>query len=75
MLTDEEALRLIEKVRRHTPHIDVVELCDWGLQQIQGRTALARVMTKVSEPVAPQSDRKAYMREYMKKRREVKADG
>ena len=83
MLTDEEALKLIERVRRHTPSIEVVELCDWGLQQITGRAALGRVMSGTTvlapdlgpslvQPVRP-ADRKAYMRDYMAKRRKGKA--
>ena len=90
MLTDEEALKLIERVRRHTPSIEVVELCDWGLQQITGRAALGRVMSGTTvlapdlgpslvQPVRPAgrketpADRKAYMRDYMAKRRKGKA--
>ena len=83
MLTDEEALKLIERVRRHTPSIEVVELCDWALQQITGRAALGRVMSGTTvlapdlgpslvQPVRP-ADRKAYMRDYMAKRRKGKA--
>ena len=84
MLTDEEALKLIERVRRHTPSIEVVELCDWGLQQITGRAALGRVMGSSATVLAPDlgpslvqpvrpADRKAYMRDYMAKRRKGKA--
>ena len=62
MLTDEQALRLIECMRRNTQNTDVAALCDW---------VLARVQRREVEAATPKADRRAYMREYMKRRREA----
>ena len=68
MLTDEEALKLIERVRRHTPSADVVDLCDWALAQIIKRnTGTVEEAKSVVHEVT--GDRREYMRDYMRKKR------
>ena len=85
MLTDTEALTLIERVRRHTPSMDVVELCDWALARlIQSRggtpvpSTLAAGSVATSAPASPRgeplTDRKSYMRDYMRKKRKERRD-
>ncbi len=75
MLTDQQALALIERVRRATPHIDVVELCDWALLRlVQMRKAPPTLHSTFKEPKEPTADRKAYMKEYMRKKRAEKRD-
>ena len=67
MLTDEQALRLIESVRHNTRNMDVVALCDWILARVVQR----REGVPATADAAPKTDRRAYMREYMKRRREA----
>jgi hypothetical protein len=74
MLTDDEALRLIERVRRRIPSLDVVELCDWALGQIQWRASLDVTRVKADQAKANldvhvTQSRKDYMRNYMRKKR------
>jgi hypothetical protein len=63
MMTDEQALRLIEDMRRNTRHGDVVALLDWVLALVQRQQGAA---------AAPKADRRTYMREYMRRKRAAK---
>ena len=64
MLTDEQGLRLIESMRTNTQNTGVRALCEWVLALAQAREAAVAT-------TAPKADRRAYMREYMKRRREA----
>ena len=59
MLTDAQALSLIEDMRRNTHNTDVAALCDWVLALVQRREKAPK----------PKADRRAYMRDFMRKRR------
>ncbi len=77
MLTDDEALTLLTRVRRSTTHLDVVELCDWVFRRVWAPSTngeaeignVAREPPSVSAPSKGASDRKEYMRDYMRTRR------
>jgi hypothetical protein len=62
MLTDQQALQLIESMRRNTQNTDVAALCDW----------ITALVQRAATGVAPKPDRRAYMREYMQRRRAEK---
>jgi hypothetical protein len=70
MLTDQQALRLIENMRRNTRSADVASLCDWVLALVRRREEEA-VAPTAADP-APKADRRRYMRDYMKRRRAEK---
>ena len=59
MLTDRRALQLIESMRRNTQNTDVAALCDWVLALVQRRERAPK----------PKTDRRAYMRDLMRRRR------
>jgi hypothetical protein len=64
MLTDQQALRLIENMRRNTRSADVASLCDWVL-------ALVRRRAPAAADAGPKrkADRREYMKNFMRKRR------
>jgi hypothetical protein len=70
MLTDDQALRMIESVRHNTRNMDVVALCDWILARVVQRREVEAAIPATAD-AAPKTDRRAYMREYMKRRREA----
>ena len=65
MLTDRQALRLLEDMRRNTRSADVAALCDWVLVRVaQAAPAAAGA--------APRANRNEYMKLYMRRRRAQK---
>ena len=68
MLTDEQALRLIESVRHNTRSTEVAAVCDWVLALVQRR----EVEAAAPAAAAPKADRRAYMRDYMRRKRAEK---
>jgi hypothetical protein len=69
MLTDAQALRLIESMRRNTQNTDVAALCDWILARVAQRR---EVLAAAPAAAAPKADRREYMRAYMKRWRAEK---
>ena len=59
MLTDEQALRLIESMRRNTQSVDVAALCDWVLALVQRQEEVAAAPATAG--VALKTERKAYI--------------
>lgn len=72
MLTDAQALTLIENVRRNTQSADVAALCDWVLALVQRREGVA--VAPAAADTVPKAARNAYMKAYMRKRRERKKE-
>ena len=61
---------MIESVRHNTRNMDVVALCDWILARVVQRREVEAAISATAD-AAPKTDRRAYMREYMKRRREA----
>jgi hypothetical protein len=60
MLTDAQGLKLIKDMRRSTSSAHVAELLDWVLTRLEAGAGAAP---------KPKADRRAYMKDYMRKRR------
>ena len=67
MLTDEQALQLVENMRRNTQDAGVAALCDWVLGLAQRRQGAI-----VAPPAPkPKAGRNEYMKNYMRRRRQA----
>ena len=53
-------------VRQNTQNADIAAVCDWVLSLVQRCDEVA-----ATPPAAPKADRKAYMGDYMRRRREA----
>jgi hypothetical protein len=67
----EELLVKIGQIRRRTRNLDVLEMCDVleGMLGIRHRAALERPPSPWRNPETGKFDKRAYMREYMRRRR------
>jgi len=62
-MTDSELRAIIERLRRSTRSVDVLDVCD----ELEARM-VTPVVTQVTRMVTPKRDRAAYMRDYRARR-------
>jgi hypothetical protein len=72
VLTDQQALQLLEDMRRNTRSMGVIELCDW-IRALVRRLEAAAPAAADAAPKAAKANRNAYMKEYMRRRRAEKS--
>jgi hypothetical protein len=70
MLTDEQAVQLLEAMRRDTQSTAVAALCDWalGLARRWNDAVVAPAAARAALQEARKAHRRTYMRELMRKR-------